>query len=173
VIESSHTVTELRPGIFQIRGRNGSSHSYVIKGQYMNVMIDSGSDQNFPVAHDRSHQASLAHDDTHQKERGVTERCAKPYFGDQSRRRATTRHSRCGFCRNYLASRQSHGASQSHRGNRAWRMFSAFSLGAGAGIFQSRQQSDRQREGSGLTSAGTESLRCPRQESFRSPLEDN
>src|SRR5919205_399898 len=42
-------VTELRPGIFQIRGLNGGSHSYVIKGKYMNVMIDSGSDQNFPV----------------------------------------------------------------------------------------------------------------------------
>jgi len=27
----------------------GSSHSYVIKGNYMNVMIDSGADQNFPV----------------------------------------------------------------------------------------------------------------------------
>ncbi len=42
-------VTELQPGIFQIRGLGGSSHSYVIKGDYMNVMIDSGSDQNFPV----------------------------------------------------------------------------------------------------------------------------
>jgi hypothetical protein len=42
-------VVELNPGIFQIRGLNGSSHSYVIKGDYMNVMIDSGSDQNFPT----------------------------------------------------------------------------------------------------------------------------
>ena len=42
-------VAELNPGIFQIRGLRGSSHSYVIKGDYMNVMIDSGSDQNFPV----------------------------------------------------------------------------------------------------------------------------
>ena len=42
-------VTELNPSIFQIRGLDGSSHSYVIKGDYMNVMIDSGSDQNFPV----------------------------------------------------------------------------------------------------------------------------
>lgn len=42
-------VNELNPGIFQIRGLNGSSHSYVIKGDYMNVMIDTGSDQNFPV----------------------------------------------------------------------------------------------------------------------------
>src|SRR5438093_12333030 len=45
----SAAVTELHPGIFQIRGSNGSSHSYVIKGKYLNVMIDSGSDQNFPV----------------------------------------------------------------------------------------------------------------------------
>jgi glyoxylase-like metal-dependent hydrolase (beta-lactamase superfamily II) len=42
-------VIELRPGIFQIKGRNGSSHSYVIQGDFMNVMIDTGSDQNFPV----------------------------------------------------------------------------------------------------------------------------
>jgi glyoxylase-like metal-dependent hydrolase (beta-lactamase superfamily II) len=42
-------VSELRPGIFQIKGRNGSSHSYVIQGDFMNVMIDTGSDQNFPV----------------------------------------------------------------------------------------------------------------------------
>ena len=49
VSEGKEAVTELNPGIFQIRGLNGSSHSYVIKGDYMNVMIDSGSDQNFPV----------------------------------------------------------------------------------------------------------------------------
>ncbi len=47
--EVKETVTELNPGIFQIRGLNGSSHSYVIQGDYMNVMIDSGSDQNFLV----------------------------------------------------------------------------------------------------------------------------
>jgi glyoxylase-like metal-dependent hydrolase (beta-lactamase superfamily II) len=52
-------VTELHPGIFQIRGRNGSSHSYVIKGDYMNVMIDSGSDQNFPVLERGLRQAGL------------------------------------------------------------------------------------------------------------------
>jgi glyoxylase-like metal-dependent hydrolase (beta-lactamase superfamily II) len=49
VSEGKETVAELNPGIFQIRGLNGSSHSYVIKGDYMNVMIDSGSDQNFLV----------------------------------------------------------------------------------------------------------------------------
>src|SRR5918912_1012203 len=48
-MQSSQAATELRPGIFQIRGTKGSSHSYVLKGHYMNVMIDSGSDQNFPV----------------------------------------------------------------------------------------------------------------------------
>ena len=48
-MENRAEVTELQPGIFQIRGLNGSSHSYVIKGNYKNVMIDSGSDQNFPV----------------------------------------------------------------------------------------------------------------------------
>ena len=47
--EGKETVTELNPGIFQIRGLNGGSHSYVIKGDYMNVMIDSGSDLNFLV----------------------------------------------------------------------------------------------------------------------------
>ena len=47
--ENDTGVRELNHGIFQIRGLNGSSHSYVIKGQYMNVMIDSGSDQNFPM----------------------------------------------------------------------------------------------------------------------------
>ena len=45
----SAAVAELHAGIFQIRGFGGSSHSYVVKGDYMNVMIDSGSDQNFPV----------------------------------------------------------------------------------------------------------------------------
>lgn len=49
MIENETVVTELNPGIFQIRGFKGSSHSYVIKGHYLNVMIDSGSDQNFPV----------------------------------------------------------------------------------------------------------------------------
>jgi len=47
--QMTEAVNELNPGIFQIRGLKGSSHSYVIKGDYMNVMIDTGSDQNFPV----------------------------------------------------------------------------------------------------------------------------
>jgi glyoxylase-like metal-dependent hydrolase (beta-lactamase superfamily II) len=48
-MEPTEAVTELRPRIFQIKGLNGSSHSYVLQGDYMNVMIDSGSDQNFAV----------------------------------------------------------------------------------------------------------------------------
>lgn len=47
--DMQEAVVELQPAIFQIRGRNGSSHSYVLKGDTMNVMIDTGSDQNFPV----------------------------------------------------------------------------------------------------------------------------
>lgn len=48
-MDAKECVAELQPRIFQIKGFNGSSHSYVIQGDYMNVMIDSGSDQNFPV----------------------------------------------------------------------------------------------------------------------------
>ena len=58
-------VTELNPGIFQIRGLNGSSHSYVIKGDYMNVMIDSGSDQNFPVLEQGLRQIGIKVRDIH------------------------------------------------------------------------------------------------------------
>jgi len=48
-MEIKENVTELKPGIFQIRGLNGSSHSYAIKSAYLNVLIDSGADHNFPV----------------------------------------------------------------------------------------------------------------------------
>ncbi len=48
-MESKERVTELNPGIFQIRGLNGSSHSYLIKDAYMNLLIDSGADHNFPT----------------------------------------------------------------------------------------------------------------------------
>ena len=58
-------ITELQPGIFQIRGLNGSSHSYVIKGDYMNVMIDSGSDQNFVVLQRGLNQIGLRVRDIH------------------------------------------------------------------------------------------------------------
>lgn len=48
-MDSQESVTELKPGIFQIRGLNGSSHSYLIKDAYMNLLIDSGADRNFLV----------------------------------------------------------------------------------------------------------------------------
>lgn len=48
-MKSNGCGTELQPGIYQIRGRNGSSHSYVIKGSYNTVLIDSGADHNFSV----------------------------------------------------------------------------------------------------------------------------
>jgi hydroxyacylglutathione hydrolase len=48
-MDMRESTTELRAGIFQIRGLRGSSHSYLIKGSQMNLLIDAGSDQNFPV----------------------------------------------------------------------------------------------------------------------------
>lgn len=64
-MKENQAVTELQPGIFQVRGRNGSSHSYVIKGDYMNVMIDSGSDQNFMVLQRGLNQIGLRVRDIH------------------------------------------------------------------------------------------------------------
>ena len=61
----SEDVCQLHPGIFQIKGRNGSSHSYVLKGDYMNVMIDSGSDQNFPVLQRGLQQIGMKIRDVH------------------------------------------------------------------------------------------------------------
>jgi glyoxylase-like metal-dependent hydrolase (beta-lactamase superfamily II) len=43
----NNLITELQPNIFLIRVENGSSHSYFIRGDYKNVLIDSGSDRNF------------------------------------------------------------------------------------------------------------------------------
>lgn len=40
-------ITELCPNIFWIRGEDTSSHSYLIRGDYKNVLIDSGVDKNF------------------------------------------------------------------------------------------------------------------------------
>jgi len=44
------TITEVQNNIFMIRGAAGSksSHSYVIKGDRINMLIDSGLDSNFP-----------------------------------------------------------------------------------------------------------------------------
>ncbi len=41
-------VIELQPNIFLLRGEDSGSHSYLIRGDYKNVLIDSGLDKNFP-----------------------------------------------------------------------------------------------------------------------------
>ena len=41
-------IVELHPNIFWLEGENTSSHSYLIKGDYKNVLVDSGIDKNFP-----------------------------------------------------------------------------------------------------------------------------
>ena len=38
---------ELHPNIYMIKGEDTSSHSYLIRGDYKNVIIDSGVDRNF------------------------------------------------------------------------------------------------------------------------------
>lgn len=40
-------ISELQPNIFLLRSEDGSSHSYVIQGDYKNVLIDSGLDKSF------------------------------------------------------------------------------------------------------------------------------
>jgi glyoxylase-like metal-dependent hydrolase (beta-lactamase superfamily II) len=40
-------LTELHPNIFWIKGEGTSSHCYLIRGDYKNVLIDSGVDRNF------------------------------------------------------------------------------------------------------------------------------
>jgi glyoxylase-like metal-dependent hydrolase (beta-lactamase superfamily II) len=42
-------IEELQPDIFRIEGHGTSSHSYIIKGEYANLLIDSGVDANFPI----------------------------------------------------------------------------------------------------------------------------
>lgn len=44
----NNLITELQPNIFLLRVEDGSCHSYLIKGDYKNVLIDSGLDRNFP-----------------------------------------------------------------------------------------------------------------------------
>ena len=46
-MDQKEDILELRPNIFRLRGTNQSSHSYVIKGDYKNLLIDSGADENF------------------------------------------------------------------------------------------------------------------------------
>jgi hydroxyacylglutathione hydrolase len=40
-------IIELQPNIFRLKGEDTSSHSYLIRGDYKNVLIDSGVDKNF------------------------------------------------------------------------------------------------------------------------------
>lgn len=44
---NSEKIIELQDDIFMIRGKDKSSHSYVVKGDRMNMLIDSGIDGNF------------------------------------------------------------------------------------------------------------------------------
>ena len=68
-------VTELQPGIFQIRGLNGSSHSYAIKGGHLNALIDSGADHNFPVVQRGLSEIGLRVRDIRSEERRVGKEC--------------------------------------------------------------------------------------------------
>jgi glyoxylase-like metal-dependent hydrolase (beta-lactamase superfamily II) len=43
----SDDVLQLQPNIFLLRSEDGGSHSYVIRGDYKNVLIDSGLDKSF------------------------------------------------------------------------------------------------------------------------------
>ena len=45
----NHPIRELQPNIFLLQGEEGISHSYIIRGDYKNVLIDSGLDKNFSV----------------------------------------------------------------------------------------------------------------------------
>jgi len=40
-------IIELQPNIFRLKGEDTSSHSYLIRGDYKNILIDSGVDKNF------------------------------------------------------------------------------------------------------------------------------
>lgn len=45
----NNRIVELKPNMYWIKGEGTGSHSYVIKGDYKNVLIDSGLDRNFPT----------------------------------------------------------------------------------------------------------------------------
>jgi glyoxylase-like metal-dependent hydrolase (beta-lactamase superfamily II) len=47
-MENDDKIMELCSNIFLIKGEEASSHSYLIKGDYKNLLIDSGVDRNFP-----------------------------------------------------------------------------------------------------------------------------
>jgi glyoxylase-like metal-dependent hydrolase (beta-lactamase superfamily II) len=46
-MEKTDDIIELQPDIFRIKGHGTSSHSYIIKGEYVTLLIDSGVDANF------------------------------------------------------------------------------------------------------------------------------
>jgi glyoxylase-like metal-dependent hydrolase (beta-lactamase superfamily II) len=46
-MEKNNQVIELQPNIYRITGEDTSSHSYLIRGDYKNILIDSGVDKNF------------------------------------------------------------------------------------------------------------------------------
>jgi glyoxylase-like metal-dependent hydrolase (beta-lactamase superfamily II) len=46
-VPENDRITELHPNIFWFKGEDTSSHSYLIRGDYKNVLIDSGVDRNF------------------------------------------------------------------------------------------------------------------------------
>jgi len=48
-MEKNGGILELQPDIFRIKGHGTSSHSYIIKEDYANLLIDSGVDANFPT----------------------------------------------------------------------------------------------------------------------------
>ena len=47
IMTKDDRVIELKPNIFWIKGEDTSSHTYLIRGDYKNVLIDSGLDKNF------------------------------------------------------------------------------------------------------------------------------
>ena len=47
IMAKDDQIIELQPDIFRLKGEGSSSHSYLIRGDYKNVLIDSGVDKNF------------------------------------------------------------------------------------------------------------------------------
>jgi len=46
IMAKDDLIIELQPDIFRLKGEGSSSHSYLIRGDYKNVLIDSGVDKN-------------------------------------------------------------------------------------------------------------------------------
>jgi len=58
-------IVELRPDIYQIHAVRPGSHVYLIKGQWKNVLIDSGMAAGFPVVKEGLAQVGLRPEDIH------------------------------------------------------------------------------------------------------------